>query len=138
MSTGADMTEQKPAFHADALSRITREWHDLSPELWDSLSIERKFELVEEMAHAIENEGEHDFASAFDPTNIQENMRGMAGALQACVDQIQQMKGLFDDSDGTIEDALQAAEEALESYHASHTQKIEGHKPIPRSPRMKG
>jgi uncharacterized protein YukE len=130
------MTEQTDTTK-DALSRVTREWHDLSPELWDGLSIARKFELVAEMAQAIEDEG-HDFVSALDPAKLAV-MRDMAGALQACVDQIQQMKGMFDDSDGTIGAALQAAEEALDSYHASA--EAESHKPFSpttMTPRMKG
>lgn len=34
------------------------------------------------------------------------------GALSACMDQIHQMRGMFDDADGTIQDALDAAEDA--------------------------
>lgn len=41
----------------------------------------------------------------------------LSGALQACVEQIEQMKGMFGDEDGTIQDALDAAEDALNCYH---------------------
>lgn len=34
------------------------------------------------------------------------------GALSMCADQIHQMRGMFDDADGTIQDALDAAEDA--------------------------
>jgi hypothetical protein len=34
------------------------------------------------------------------------------GALSASMDQIHQMRGMFDDADGTIQDALDAAEDA--------------------------
>lgn len=133
------MSEQKPTTltnATDALSRITREWHDLSPELWDSLGVAQKFELVAEMAQAIEDEG-HDFISAFDPAGkTRAVMKDMAGALQACVDQIEQMRGMFDDSDGTIGDALQAAEEALDSYRAST--EAENLKSVSLTSRMKG
>lgn len=36
------------------------------------------------------------------------------GALDACLTQIGQMRGMFDDSDGAIQDAVDAAEEAIE------------------------
>lgn len=42
-----------------------------------------------------------------------------AGALSACVEQIGQMEGMFDDEDGTIADAVEAAEDALESIRAT-------------------
>lgn len=44
--------------------------------------------------------------------NWEEVARNLAGALDCCVTQIQQMKGLFPDDDGNIADALQEAEEA--------------------------
>lgn len=42
----------------------------------------------------------------------------MAGALSVCLDQIGQMRGLFGDEDGTIADAVRAAEEALGAFNA--------------------
>jgi hypothetical protein len=36
------------------------------------------------------------------------------GALDACLTQIGQMRGMFDDSDGAIQDTVDAAEEAIE------------------------
>lgn len=109
---------------ADDLFRFTKEWHDLSQELWDALSFEKKFELVAEMAQA-------------EAAEQATTMTNMAGALQACVDQIEQMKGMFDDSDGTIGDALQVANEALDGYHAS-TEAAGSRKPVSLTPRMKG
>lgn len=43
----------------------------------------------------------------------------MAGALSACIDQIHQMEGMFDDKDGTIQQALDAAEQAMKRFDAA-------------------
>ncbi|WBU27565.1 hypothetical protein OOZ54_12760 [Rhodopseudomonas palustris] len=43
----------------------------------------------------------------------------LAGALDACTHQIGQMRGMFDDADGTIREAVNAADEAAESYRAA-------------------
>lgn len=43
----------------------------------------------------------------------------LAGALDACVTQIEQMKGMFDDSDGAIQRALDDAETAGTEYSAA-------------------
>lgn len=40
------------------------------------------------------------------------------GALSMCADQIHQMRGMFDDADGTIQDALDAAEDAEKKARA--------------------
>lgn len=106
---------------------LTREWHDLSEEFWDDLSFRQQSELLSEMVEATAVE----HATA---------MRDMAGALQACIDQIQQMRGMFDDADGTIEDTLQSAEKALDSHYQSLGQKDGGdtRAAAPRSPGMKG
>lgn len=96
--------ESVSAARADNLFSLTREWHDLSEEFWDDLSFRQQFELLSEMVAA--NAAEQATA-----------MQNMAGALQNCVDQIQQMKGMFDDADGAISAALQDAEEALDSHH---------------------
>jgi len=40
------------------------------------------------------------------------------GALSACADQIHQMRGMFDDTDSAIQDAVDAAEEAQEKARA--------------------
>lgn len=122
-----EVEEQERPFN---LFRLAREWHDLSEEFWDDLSFRQQLELLSEMVEA--NAVEHATAT-----------RDMAGALQGCIDQIQQMKGMFDDADGTIEDALQSAEKALDSHYQSLGQKdnrggdtrAAG---VPRSPGMKG
>lgn len=44
--------------------------------------------------------------------NWEKVARNLAGALDSCVTQIEQMKGLFPDDDGNIAQALQEAEEA--------------------------
>jgi hypothetical protein len=44
---------------------------------------------------------------------IEQNRRLLA-ALEGCVVQIQQMQGMFDDSDGTIQAALEDAQEAID------------------------
>lgn len=48
--------------------------------------------------------------------NWEEVARNLAGALDSCVTQIQQMKGMFPDDDGNIEEALQEADEASEMF----------------------
>lgn len=48
--------------------------------------------------------------------NWEEVARNLAGALDSCVTQIQQMKGMFPDDDGNIEQALQEADEASEMF----------------------
>ena len=45
--------------------------------------------------------------------NWEEVARNLAGALDCCVTQIQQMKGLFPDDDGNIADALQEASKTV-------------------------
>ena len=40
------------------------------------------------------------------------------GALNMCLDQIHQMRGMFDDFDGTIQDAIDAAENAEKNARA--------------------
>lgn len=121
--------ESVSAARADNLFSLTREWHDLSEAFWDDLSFRQQFELLSEMVEA--NAVEHATA-----------MRDMAGALQGCIDQIQQMKGMFDDADGTIENALQSAEEALDSHYQSLGLKGDrggnAGAAAPRSPGMKG
>lgn len=42
--------------------------------------------------------------------------RDLAGALSSCSDQIGQMRGMFDDGDGAIAEAVEAADEASEAY----------------------
>ncbi|MCO5144556.1 MAG: hypothetical protein M9895_00105 [Aquamicrobium sp.] len=49
-------------------------------------------------------------ARAADP--VKAALLDCIGALSACMDQIHQMRGMFDDADGTIQDALDAAEDA--------------------------
>lgn len=64
---------------------------------------------------------DYEFIGAFDENDPAaaafRKASGLAGALQACVLQIEQMKGMFDDSDGTIQDALDAAEESLNGFY---------------------
>lgn len=48
--------------------------------------------------------------------NWEEVARDLAGALDSCVTQIQQMKGMFPDDDGNIEQALQEADDAAEIF----------------------
>lgn len=43
----------------------------------------------------------------------------LAGVLQASDIQVGQMKDPFDDADGTIADALEASESALDNYFAA-------------------
>jgi hypothetical protein len=50
------------------------------------------------------------------PTRMTELERALAGALSACVEQIEQMRRMFDDEDGTIAEAVDAADEALTAY----------------------
>lgn len=38
----------------------------------------------------------------------------LLAALERCVEQIQQMRGMFDDSDGTIQAALEDAQKAID------------------------
>lgn len=40
----------------------------------------------------------------------------LAGALSACLDQIHQMKGMFNDEDGAIQRAIASGEEVLAKY----------------------
>jgi hypothetical protein len=47
--------------------------------------------------------------------------RNMAGALAASLTQIEQMKGLFDDADGTIAQTLDDIDEALSEYQSVST-----------------
>lgn len=42
--------------------------------------------------------------------------RNLAGALDSCTTQIEQMKGMFPDDDGLIEQALQEADDAVEIF----------------------
>lgn len=49
--------------------------------------------------------------------NWVEVARNLVGALDACVTQIEQMKGLFPDDDGMIGQALQDAEEAVAVFN---------------------
>lgn len=78
------------------------------------------YEKIEEAA----TEEGYEFIGAFDQhdpaAGAFSNAADLAGALQACRDQIEQMNGMFDDSDGTIQDALDAAEESLNGYYAIH------------------
>lgn len=107
------------------LFSLTREWHDLSEEFWDDLSFRQQFELLAEMVAA--NAAEQATA-----------MQNMAGALQSCVDQIQQMKGMFDDADGAIAAALQDAEDALDSHRALGLKSVEPDAAASRPSGMKG
>lgn len=79
---------------------------------------------------AATKEDGYEFISAFDEhddagrqlaarsSNVATPMASeLAGALANCIEQIHQMKGMFDDEDGTIQEALDAAEEALNRYH---------------------
>lgn len=43
----------------------------------------------------------------------------LAGALDTCVTQIEQMKGMFDDSDGAIQQALDDASDADDVYQSA-------------------
>ncbi|MBP8275389.1 MAG: hypothetical protein KAX55_00650 [Propionivibrio sp.] len=52
--------------------------------------------------------------------NWEEVARNLAGALDCCVTQIEQMKGLFPDDDGNIAEALQEAEEAERMLARAH------------------
>lgn len=42
--------------------------------------------------------------------------RDLAGALEACSGQVEQMSGLFPDDDGAIAGALDDADQAIEAY----------------------
>jgi hypothetical protein len=48
-----------------------------------------------------------------EPTPVDEVQSALLGALDACTTQIEQMRGMFDDSDGTIAQALEDAEDAV-------------------------
>jgi hypothetical protein len=54
--------------------------------------------------------GEEVSVKAADP--VKAALLDCIGALSASMDQIHQMRGMFDDADGTIQDALDAAEDA--------------------------
>jgi hypothetical protein len=45
--------------------------------------------------------------------------RDLAGALDACSDQLEQMRGLFADDDGKIARAVEDADEAIEAYRVA-------------------
>lgn len=45
-------------------------------------------------------------------------LRECLGALDACVTQIEQMRGMFDDADGTIQEAVDDAEDAEKKAQA--------------------
>lgn len=40
----------------------------------------------------------------------------LTGALQSCMEQIQQMQGMFDDNDGAIAQSLEDGEKAMEEF----------------------
>lgn len=48
-----------------------------------------------------------------------DDVNDLAGALDSCLNQIHQMKGMFDDDDGAIQDAIDDAELALEQHRAA-------------------
>ncbi|MFY9329967.1 MAG: hypothetical protein WAO76_18410 [Georgfuchsia sp.] len=70
------------------------------------------------------NNSKNDPETAVEDADVdwQKIVAGLASALNSCITQIDQMRGLFVDTDGTIEEALNAAEEAVDAYH-SHCHK---------------
>jgi len=48
----------------------------------------------------------------------------LAGALDSCVHQLQQMRGMFDDQDGAIQKAIADAEQAMVDFHVTFSKSI--------------
>ncbi|NEV75490.1 hypothetical protein DYI24_00140 [Rhodopseudomonas sp. BR0C11] len=79
--------------HADVTARLAKRWPEICAEL-----------------------DAHPVAPSPDWRRIAHELDG---ALDACTHQISQMRGMFDDADGTIQEAVDAADEAAASYRAA-------------------
>lgn len=51
------------------------------------------------------------------PPNLLDAGRGLASALADCLEQISQMRGMFDDNDGAIQQAVDEADGALDAWN---------------------
>lgn len=56
-------------------------------------------------------------SSAAPSPDWREIARDLAGALASCTHEIEQMRGMFVDEDGTIASAVEDADDATEQYH---------------------